>query len=401
MCCCVVIAVSGCGSSSRASSSFVPCSVAHRTYDLKRKQQGQPHLLAVAERAGGSVIYAVSPSGFVFASRNEGCAWTRFGRRVPGLPDGVVAIDPAKPSVMFAENGDAIARTADAGAHWAKVDLPGGARAKSVLFAGEGGRTVYAWGGVPGGNGGFKLEGPPGEMFRSDDGGVTWRKVANPDPYGTGYVGVAASRPRTVYVGTDSGLFLTTDGGGSWTGRTNGLPSLYGQPPTIDAVAVSPTDSSLAFADAMQKTGMSGHAVGWMNSDPLETIFRTTDGGKSWQPALTGEFGADNGIVFAPHSARTAYALVLRANRARTNSTPGELYVTHDGGTSWHALPGRVPGPCRYPGADPCGDSHAITTLMVDPLHENVLYGETGGGRFARSVNGGRSWTFMPMPPSK
>ena len=316
------------------------------------------------------------------------------------MPCSLVAVDPATPSVMFAGNGDAIARTADAGEHWTAVTLPGGVRATSVAVAGRGGETVYAWG-VAGSNGGLTPGGPGGGIFKSGDGGVTWRKIANYEPYGTGYVGVAASEPSTVYVGTDGGLFLTTNGGGRWKKLTVGLPSVYGQPPTVDAVAVSPTNPSVAFVDAMILTGMSSKAVGWMNSDPLETIFRTTDGGKSWQPSLAREFGADNGIVFAPHSARTAYALVLRANRTRTNSTGGELYVTHDGGKSWHGFAGRVPGPCTYPGANPCGDSHAIQTLMVDPSESKVLYGETSGGRFARSRDGGRTWAFMPMPPGK
>jgi len=375
-----------------ASSSYVACPVAH-THDFKR---GQAQLLAVGERAAGSVIYAVSRPGFVFASRDEGCTWRRFGRGVAGVPWSLLAIDPVKPALMFAGNGDAIARTVDAGAHWTAIHLPGGARATSVVFAGEGRGTVYAWG-VAGGFGGITLGGPPGGMFVSHDRGVTWRKIAGYQPYGTGYVGVAESKPSTLYVGTDGGLFLTTDGGGSWRGLTKGLPFAFGQPPPIDAVAVSPTNPSLAFADAGQGE-MSSHAVGWMNSDPLETIFRTTDGGETWHPSLTGEFGADNGIVFAPNSDRTAYALVLRANHARTNSIPGELYITNDGGKSWHGFPGRVPGPCTYPGADPCGDSHVITSLLVDPSNPSVLYGETDGGRLARSVNGGRTWAFTPMP---
>lgn len=394
------LVVSACGSRSASVyvSSLVPCSSTHRTYGLKPGKHVAPQLLAVVKRPGGSRIYAASRQGLVYASSSRGRTWTRYGRGVEGLPCSILAVDPHSPRVMFAGNGDAIARSTDAGGEWKMITLPGGARATSVIVAGESGQLVYAWGeagfdfGVPGG--------PPGGMFVSHDGGVTWEKVARYVPYETSYVGVAPSAPGTAYVGTDSGLFLTTTAGGRWTELSHGLPNSQGQPPTIDAAAVSPRNPSLALVDSVTGASMSSTAPGWMNSDPLNTIFRTTDGGRSWEPSLTHEFGADNGIVFAPGSEGTAYALALRANRSRTNFIGGELYVTHNGGESWRGFPGRVSGPCTYPGVNPCGDSHSIQTLMVDPADQLALYGETEGGRFAKSLDGGRTWGFMPMPPT-
>jgi len=103
-------------------------------------------------------------------------------------------------------------------------------------------------------------------LFRSEDGGRSWRKVALSAKHGHPDVMTIAPHPRdplVLYVGThEAGVFQSTDGGSTWKEANNGLPGL-----DVHGLAIDP--------NAPQKL----HAAVREKGDGL---YRTTDGGGKW-----------------------------------------------------------------------------------------------------------------------
>ncbi|MEQ9570002.1 MAG: hypothetical protein RLN75_07400, partial [Longimicrobiales bacterium] len=130
----------------------------------------------------------------------------------------------------------------------------------------------------------FYMGSTGGGVWKTDDWGVTWLPIAD-DVLTTGSIGsirVAASNPDVVYVGTGSdgirsnviegrGMFRSDDGGDSW--RAIGLADA-GQ---IGAVEIHPTNPDVAWAAAL------GDPFG---KNEERGVFKTTDGGRTWNKVL-------------------------------------------------------------------------------------------------------------------
>ncbi len=107
------------------------------------------------------------------------------------------------------------------------------------------------------------------QLYRTSNQGELWASISSDlSRTGTGSISAIApaeSDPRTVYVGTNDGyLQVTIEGGATWSLRNNGLPQRY-----ISDIAVDATNARVAIAS------VSGFGTGH--------VFRTTDGGVSWQ----------------------------------------------------------------------------------------------------------------------
>lgn len=386
----VVAAGVGCGSS--FVSSYVPCSTPQRHFDLKGAQHGPPSLLGVAPARTGSVVFAEGRSGVVYVSRSHGATWQRFGRGVEGVPCSLVSLDPKRPNLMFATNGDQLARTDDAGSHWTTLKLPGSARATGVAIAPSDGRIIYAWG-FYGAHGGLTQGPPPGGLFRSSDAGVTWKRIATYEPNA---VAVAPSAPGALLVTTEGGFFETTDSGRNWKTLQRDLPHPYGHPDYYDVVAISPTATSRAFVDGQSDRQM---GTGPYDGQFTSIVFHTGDGGLDWSPSLRLINAYD--IVFAPRSSAVAYVTGDQSNPDHTAATRFHLFRTDDAGQHWIAYRGRVPAPSADQGSAVRPRSSTVQQLFVDPDAPSVLYGETSDGRLARSPNRGKTWTLLPSLPDQ
>lgn len=389
----LALVLEGCGGishSSRYSSPFISCSTSQRHYDLSGKRRGDTSLVAVGRDGGTSVLYAIGKSGIAYASRTQGSTWQRLGRGLRGVPCTLAALDPRRPQLMFATNGDELARSVDAGSHWTALKLPRSARATGATVQGRDDRIVYAWG-FGGGHGGLSPGPPPGGIFRSDDAGITWKKIASYEPDA---LAVAATASGMLIVATENGLYRTTDAGAHWQTLSHGLPHPYASgEDNYNLAAIAPASAKIAFA--------SGSSERQMNRGPYwgqftSIVFRTTDGGSSWTPSLrlldTGQ------ITFAPGSSSVAYVLGDQANGTYTDTTRFHLFRTDDGGKRWQQLVGAVPGGSVRLVHGARLDSNQIVTLMVDPTRSRILYGQTIGGRFARSLDSGRTWAFLSTP---
>ncbi len=182
-----------------------------------------------------------------------------------------------------------------------------------------------------------------GGVWRSTDEGVEWKNITDgklPGPSSSiGAVAVAPSDPNTIYVGTGEadirndvipgdGVFKSTDAGNTW--QFAGLRDTH----SISAIVVDPKDPNIVYAASM------GHVF---KADPDRGIFKSTDGGKSWNKIL---FVDDNTgaicLVMDPNHGNVLYAAMWQAQRmpwGLISGGPGSgVYKSADSGAHWTSL---------------------------------------------------------------
>ena len=146
----------------------------------------------------------------------------------------------------------------------------------------RGGRSLTA-SGIPGDPTTYYFGATGGGVWKSTDGALTWKPVFEKENSpAIGSLAVAVSNPNIVYVGTGEaclrgniaqgdGVYKTLDGGKTW--KNVGLRDSR----AIGKVIVNPTNPDIAFVAAL------GHPYG---PNPERGIFRTLDGGKTWEKVL-------------------------------------------------------------------------------------------------------------------
>jgi len=257
----------------------------------------------------------------------------------------------------------------------------------------RGGRVLTV-AGVPAEPDHFYFGAVNGGVWETRDAGRTWLPIFDEAPVGSiGALAVAPSDPKVLYVGTGeadmrsdiaqgAGMFRSRDAGHTW--QPIGLEDSQ----QIGRIAVDPGNADTLLVAAL------GHPYG-----PNETrgIFRSTDGGASWQRTLYKD--ADTGaidVAFEPGNARVVYAALWQTRRPPWNVYPpasgpgGGLYQSHDGGQTWTELShGGLP---RQPGRI------GIAVAPSQPQRVFALVDATEGGLY-RSDDAGASWTRVSDDP--
>jgi photosystem II stability/assembly factor-like uncharacterized protein len=254
----------------------------------------------------------------------------------------------------------------------------------------RGGR-VLAVSGVVGQDDVYYFGAVAGGVWKTTDGGLNWKpifdKMKDASP-SIGALAVAESDPNVIYVGTGeacirgnivagNGVYKSIDAGATW--KLIGLSKTH----AIGRVIVNPKNPDIAFVAAL------GNPFG---ENEERGIFRTRDGGKTWDKVLykdakTG--GID--ITFDPSNANILYASLWQAKRApwgMDSGGPGSgLYKSIDGGSTWkeikaHGLPETVIGRI------------GITVSGSNPNRVYAVVEAEKGGIY-RSDDGGESWRLM------
>ena len=266
-----------------------------------------------------------------------------------------------------------------------------------------GGRVARACG-VPGDPLTYFAATASGGVWKSADGGLTWKPVFDDQPTSSiGSIAVAASDPNVVYVGSGeanirgnvspgAGIFKSTDGGKSWK-------HVWKQVGQIGTIAVHPKNADVCFAAVL------GHAFG-PNSE--RGVYRTTDGGKTWEKVLfkNDDTGASD-VCIDPNNPRVVFAGFWQARRRpweMTSGGPGsDLYISRDGGDTWDSLSGGRKPPVPDAKADAKADAKpnglppkpwGKVGVAVAPSNSDRVYAiiEAEKGGVFRSDDGGETW---------
>jgi photosystem II stability/assembly factor-like uncharacterized protein len=338
--------------------------------------------IAVARDPGRPAeIYVATASGGIFKSVNEGVSWAPVFDAAGGMMSiGAVAVATSNHAVVWAGTGEAnnrqssswgdgVYRSLDSGANWQRMGLEESRHIGRVAIHPSDPNTVYvaAVGHLWGSN-------PERGVFKTTDGGATWRKVLYRDE-NTGAIDVAVDpkAPDTIYAalyqrqrkgwgfnggGPGSGIFRSTDGGASWVELKAGLPR--GDKGRI-GLAISPLNHRVVYAIVEAEQG---------------GLFRTQDGGDTWEQLtmLNPRPMYYSRVVLDPRDANRVY--LLGSGRG--------LFTSDDGGRNFRDV---------FSGVH--GEDHA---LWVDPENPSRLIAGGDGG-VSISFDRGVSWLFRPNLP--
>jgi photosystem II stability/assembly factor-like uncharacterized protein len=342
-----------------------------------------------------NVFYIGQVDGGVWKSTDYGRTWHPIFDHEDTQSVGAIAVAPSDDNVVYVASGeglhrpdlsvgDGMYRSDDAGKTWTHLGLRDGEQIPAIAVDPGNANIVFA--AVLG-----HPYGPNEErgIFRTEDGGKTWKKVLYKDQWtGGSDVAIDPKDPQVVYAslwedtlgpwedanqysGTHGGLFKSTDGGNTWKPLTKGLPEGLEQ---IN-VAVAPSDPQRLYATMQTKD-----AGGYTTPTGLY-VYRSDDGGENWRkitddprPEMKIGGGDLSVPVVDPKDADTVYVTSIVTVRST------------DGGKSWISLRG-APG----------GDDYQ--NLWINPKNPDILLLVSDQGAVI-SVNQGKTWSSWYNQPT-
>jgi photosystem II stability/assembly factor-like uncharacterized protein len=227
-----------------------------------------------------------------------------------------------------------------------------------------------------------------GGLWKTTDGGLTWRPVTDGQLHSSsvGAVAVSESNPNIVYIGMGEtelrgnimqgdGVYKSTDDGKTWTHM--GLADTQ----AIARIRIHPTNPDIVYAAVF------GHPYG---RSAERGVYRSTDGGKTWRKLLykSDHAGAVD-LTIDPHNPQVLYAALWDANRTSWSLTSGGpdsgLYKSTDGGDHWTDI-------TRNPGLPAGVDGKiGVTVSGADDNRVYAIVENENGGVFA-SDDAGATW---------
>ena len=236
-----------------------------------------------------------------------------------------------------------------------------------------------------------------GGVWRTDNAGRTWEPIFDGQPVASiGAIAVAPSDPRVLYVGSGeadmrsdisygNGVYKSLDAGESWT--RVGLTDTR----QIGRIVVDPADPNVVFVAAL------GHGYG---PNPERGVFRSQDGGKNWKRVLfkNDDTGAID-LAFDPRNSRILLAALWQTRRPPWNvyppsNGPGSgLYRSTDGGESWQPVTNGLPSEKlgRIGVAFAPSDSRRVYAV-VDAKEGGLFVSGDGGVSWKRESSDRRIW---------
>ena len=231
-----------------------------------------------------------------------------------------------------------------------------------------------------------------GGVWKTTDGGASWEPTFDGmDQQSIGSLAMAPTAPNEVWAGMGEtfiirpalamgrGIYKSVDQGDTW------MPMGLEHVDRIGRIVVHPRNADIVYACAL------GHAY---DDEQDRGIYRTTDGGKSWEHVLFVDPGtgcADLAIDPKRPDFLFAGMWSFRVDPWMLNSggTGGGVYVSRDGGDSWQKISGR-----GLPGANEPVGKVSVDIAYSDPDRVYALL-ELKHPSLFRSDDGGRSWRLM------
>ncbi|MBK9154162.1 MAG: hypothetical protein IPM25_08095 [Chloracidobacterium sp.] len=291
------------------------------------------------------IIYAAMASGGILKSINGGTSWTTLFDKEAVMSIGDVAISPSNPSIVWAGTGE------------------------------SNNRQSSSWG---------------DGVYRSLDGGKTWKNMGLAGTHHIARVIVHPTNPDVVYVAAtgrlwgpnpERGVFKTSDGGKTWahvlkvnddTGATE--------------LAIDNESPNILYAAMYQRRRT---VFGFNGSGEHSALYKSNDSGETWTKITRGmPYDTENApaqrpptlletgrisIAVYPKNTNIVYVTIEHAN--------GGIYRSNDKGETWSKVAeiGSVPRPMYF------------SKLRVDPNNDQRLW--LAGVAMQYSEDGGKTWT--------
>lgn len=323
------------------------------------------------------VYYAGYTGGGVWKTEDAGYNWVNVSDgffKVGTIGD--IGVSKSDPNVVYVGSGehavrgvttsygDGVYKSEDAGATWKNVGLEGTRHISDVVVHPTNPDVVYI-----GAQGPVHGASPDRGVYKSADGGQTWRKTLYVND-GTGVSGLSMdpSNPRILYAATwehrrypwkvvsggpGSSIYKSTDGGETWNKITKGLPEMMGK----IGIAVSPANPQRVYAIIESEKEVSG-------------LYRSDDAGASWK------LMSNNQTI----TSRSWYYMEVSAdpqNEDLVYVLNAPLMKSIDGGKTFESMR-MIHGDCHE--------------LYINPEDgNNIALAEDGGGTI--SFNRGKTWS--------
>ena len=232
--------------------------------------------------------FVASASGGVWRTVNNGNTWTPVFDREGSYSIGAIVLDPKNPLTVWVGTGENNSQ-------------------RSVSY----------------GNG----------LYRSDDGGKTWRNAGLKNSEHIGRIAIDTKDSNIVYVaaqgplwgpGGDRGLFKTTDGGKTWKNILN-----ISENTGVTDVVIDPQNPETVYAASYQRRR---HMFTLIDGGPESAIYKSTDAGATWNKLRAGLPATDMGrigLAISPVDTNIIYATIESGDRK------GGIFRSSDRGGSW------------------------------------------------------------------
>ncbi|MGA2362326.1 MAG: hypothetical protein ABSG73_07670 [Candidatus Aminicenantales bacterium] len=329
----------------------------------------------VAPKGKNYTIYIAAASGGVWKTDNEGTTWTPIFEHEVTAAIGDIAIAPSNSQILWVGTGE-----------------------HNIFRSSQAGVGVY----------------------KSTDGGKTWSHMGLADTSTIARIVVHPKNPDVVYVAAgghawtsnpERGVFKTVDGGKTW----DKVLFINDQTGACDLV-MDPKDNDTLYAATWQRTRKKWNDPRNFADYTGSGIYKTTDGGKTWNPVNAGlpeaKFRGRIGLDLCLTKPNVLYTLVDNYDISRKPTAEEQrdaygvpssgiikgatVYRSDDDGASWKQVSGLTPEQQKFMERHSGTYGWVFGQIRVDPNDENTVY--IMGVPFSVSTDGGKTFSSVRSP---